>query len=533
MAAHTNGVRLVDDDSLAALAAELTGRLGGGDVAGERRHDLRAGRTYLVTGCAGFIGSHLTQALTLAAARSSASTPSPTTTRARARSATSSSAAATATSGFTERDVAEAPLSRCSTGVDGVFHLAGRPGVRTSWGSTFAAYLHDNVLATQRVFEAAVQHGDQGRLRLLVIGLRRRRATPCGRTPRCCPSRPTASRSWPARRWRARTRCPRPGRHRAALLLRLRAPATAGHGVLAVLGCLARQPSIRLLGSGRQTRDFTYVGDVVSATLARWSVHHPVASTTSAAAARPRCSARLRCVRSSRAAGSTRRHIPSAVGDARRTIADPARRAPSSAGRPPCRWSAACRADHGSGSTGVRADSANRSPSDGGMGGRLSSATASGPGGTGLYAALAIQTFRPRMGGAELQLERLLPHLAERGVRTEVLTRAFEGTPRRRAVAGLGRAPHSGRAESRRSRRSSTSPAHWPTSSGAVPRSTSFMPTARCRRHDRAGRRACSGCPAWSPCSAPATAGDLPASRESRWAQSGRGCCSARHGSPP
>jgi glycosyltransferase involved in cell wall biosynthesis len=71
------------------------------------------------------------------------------------------------------------------------------------------------------------------------------------------------------------------------------------------------------------------------------------------------------------------------------------------------------------------------------MGGlALSSATASGPGGTGLYAALAIQTFRPWIGGAELQLERLLPHLAERGVRTEVLTRAFEGTPRRERVPG-------------------------------------------------------------------------------------------------
>jgi len=71
------------------------------------------------------------------------------------------------------------------------------------------------------------------------------------------------------------------------------------------------------------------------------------------------------------------------------------------------------------------------------MGGlALSSATAGSPGETGLYAAHAIQTFRPWIGGAELQLERLLPHLAERGVRTEVLTRAFEGTPRTERVPG-------------------------------------------------------------------------------------------------
>src|SRR5436190_6522816 len=63
-------------------------------------------------------------------------------------------------------------------------------------------------------------------------------------------------------------------------------------------------------------------------------------------------------------------------------------------------------------------------------------ATAGAPGSKGLYAALAIQTFRPFIGGAELQLERLLPHLAERGVRTEVLTRAVQGTPQSERVAG-------------------------------------------------------------------------------------------------
>jgi glycosyltransferase involved in cell wall biosynthesis len=71
------------------------------------------------------------------------------------------------------------------------------------------------------------------------------------------------------------------------------------------------------------------------------------------------------------------------------------------------------------------------------MGGlTLGSAAAGRPGPLGLYAALAIQTFRPVIGGAELQLERLLPHLAERGVRTEVLTRAVDGRPRSEPVAG-------------------------------------------------------------------------------------------------
>jgi nucleoside-diphosphate-sugar epimerase len=43
-------------------------------------------------------------------------------------------------------------------GYDGVFHLAGQPGVR-SFGDVFALYVERNVLATQRVFEAAARDG--------------------------------------------------------------------------------------------------------------------------------------------------------------------------------------------------------------------------------------------------------------------------------------------------------------------------------------------------------------------------------------
>ena len=43
-------------------------------------------------------------------------------------------------------------------GVDGVFHLAGQPGVR-SFGGVFPVYVRQNVLASQRFFEAAVGAG--------------------------------------------------------------------------------------------------------------------------------------------------------------------------------------------------------------------------------------------------------------------------------------------------------------------------------------------------------------------------------------
>jgi UDP-glucuronate 4-epimerase len=53
-------------------------------------------------------------------------------------------------------DLAEEPID--FEGFDGVFHLAARPGVR-SFGDVFPVYLRDNVLATQRVLEAAARDG--------------------------------------------------------------------------------------------------------------------------------------------------------------------------------------------------------------------------------------------------------------------------------------------------------------------------------------------------------------------------------------
>jgi nucleoside-diphosphate-sugar epimerase len=38
-----------------------------------------------------------------------------------------------------------------------IFHLAARPGVRTSWGAEFEHYLHHNVLSTQRMLEWAAR----------------------------------------------------------------------------------------------------------------------------------------------------------------------------------------------------------------------------------------------------------------------------------------------------------------------------------------------------------------------------------------
>ena len=105
---------------------------------------------YAVTGAAGFIGSHLAEALQVAGhgvvgIDSFTDYYDPAVKERNARA-------------FEVRrlDLARDELN--FAGFDGVFHLAGQPGVR-SFGDVFPLYVERNVLASQRVFEAAAAAG--------------------------------------------------------------------------------------------------------------------------------------------------------------------------------------------------------------------------------------------------------------------------------------------------------------------------------------------------------------------------------------
>lgn len=55
-----------------------------------------------------------------------------------------------------EGNLLELSLPSLLQGIDWVFHQAAQPGVRASWGQEFAVYVECNVLATQRLLEAAI-----------------------------------------------------------------------------------------------------------------------------------------------------------------------------------------------------------------------------------------------------------------------------------------------------------------------------------------------------------------------------------------
>jgi nucleoside-diphosphate-sugar epimerase len=105
---------------------------------------------YVVTGAAGFIGSHLAESLRgaghdVVALDSFTNYYDPRIKEENARGLD-----------VQRVDLAEDELD--FSGFDGVFHLAGQPGAR-SFGGVFPTYLWRNLLATQRVFEASAATG--------------------------------------------------------------------------------------------------------------------------------------------------------------------------------------------------------------------------------------------------------------------------------------------------------------------------------------------------------------------------------------
>jgi UDP-glucose 4-epimerase len=109
----------------------------------------------LVTGCAGFIGSHLTESL-LSQGYEVTGIDCFNENYAR-RDKLTNLQRSMEWEGFefVPIDLARGDLRELVEECDVVFHLAAEPGVRPSWGDRFEQYVRNNILATQHLLEAA------------------------------------------------------------------------------------------------------------------------------------------------------------------------------------------------------------------------------------------------------------------------------------------------------------------------------------------------------------------------------------------
>jgi UDP-glucuronate 4-epimerase len=223
----------------------------------------------LVTGCAGFIGSHLTERL-LADGWAVTGIDALTDYYDIAEKVSN-------LAGFRDHprfdliteDLVTTDLQSAMAGVDVVFHLAAQPGVRGSFGSGFDVYVHDNVTATQRVFEAALEsrvsrvvyassssvYGDATAYPVIenVTGIAPR--SPYGVTKATCEHLATVYRGLGLDSVGLRYFTVYGPRQRPDMAMRRLCEAAAGG------------PRFTLHGDGLQSRDFTHVSDVVTATV--------------------------------------------------------------------------------------------------------------------------------------------------------------------------------------------------------------------------------------------------------------------------
>ena len=223
---------------------------------------------YLVTGCAGFIGSHLTDAL-LARGDDVVGVDAFTDYYARDAKESNLERALGRGLSFVEVDLSRDDLPQLLDNVDGVFHLAAQPGVRGSWGDSFAHYVRDNIVASQRLFEVAAPK----RLRVVMASS----SSVYGNAP-TYPTREDASLRPVSPYGVTKQACESLARTYVEcfglqiVLLRyfsVYGPRQRPDMAFArIISALREGNPFVVYGTGEQSRDFTYVDDAVAATLA-------------------------------------------------------------------------------------------------------------------------------------------------------------------------------------------------------------------------------------------------------------------------
>ena len=231
----------------------------------------------LVTGAAGFIGSRLVETLLgcgheVVGLDCFSSYYSPALKRANIAGSLSDPRFSMVTG-----DIATIALDSLLARVDMVFHLAGQPGVRSSWGTGFASYAQHNLVATQRLLEGLARRPvpTVAASSSSVYG-----QSDSGPLTEDAPLRPVSPYGMTKAAAEQLVEVYR--RDRGVPVVSLRYFTVYGPrqrpdmAFQRFVDALEQDRPVRIFGSGDQSRDFTYVDDVVAATIAALGAPSPV-----------------------------------------------------------------------------------------------------------------------------------------------------------------------------------------------------------------------------------------------------------------
>jgi UDP-glucose 4-epimerase len=280
----------------------------------------------LVTGAAGFIGSHLSErllaeGLDVVGVDAFTDTYDPALKRANLETARQHPRFR-----LLELDLASADLSALPE-VQVVFHQAAQAGVRPSWGSEFQVYVERNVLATQRLLE---RYRDAGLERFVyassssVYGEAERWPTPESALPR--PVSPYGVTKLAGEHlallYARRNDCPTVALRYFTVYGPRQRPDMAFHRFCRAL---IRGEEITVFGDGRQSRDFTFVEDAVEACWRAWTQPASSGVYNVGGGSEVELIEAIHILERSLGRGARLRFEPVPPGDPRRTRADVAR----------------------------------------------------------------------------------------------------------------------------------------------------------------------------------------------------------------
>jgi nucleoside-diphosphate-sugar epimerase len=223
----------------------------------------------LITGCAGFIGSHLSERLLGEGWEVLGVDCFNENYGRRAKLENLREAQEWDAFEFVPIDLSRGDLADLVVDCDVVLHLAAEPGVRPSWGERFGAYLRNNVIATQHLLDALIESSPSTRLVYTSSSSIYGTGTPL---PAEESARPAPFSPYGVTKLAAEHLCQAYHENHGLPVVTLRyfsvygprqRPDMAFHRFCRA--ALLRDP-IHVYGDGMQSRDFTYVSDVVEAT---------------------------------------------------------------------------------------------------------------------------------------------------------------------------------------------------------------------------------------------------------------------------